>query len=324
MVGDKVAETVLHAQSLAVVRSIGDPALLASVLFESSSNAIGEEGVSVQSIIEWLQEALTLYQSMGDRAGSAMVLTLLGADVYKEYGFYTEARGALTRALALWGDLHEQDHLAMVREGLGDVALYQGNLDDAVALYQESLDYWRSINHPHGQQNVANLGRVALAQNDLERAAQLFITSRELEPGTSHTIVTMAGSSWLAEVHSRQGDYHKAHLLYQESLTAHMRLQSRGATVGALEGIARCMLGLENPAQAARLWGATEALRERLGMPIPPVWLPQHQRIITLGQTQLKPTAFEEAWAAGRNLTLEQVVIEAQEYLSVQRGVEGS
>jgi hypothetical protein len=62
----------------------------------------------------------------------------------------------------------------------------------------------------------------------------------------------------------------------------------------------------EDAERAARLWGAAEALRERLGAPLPPNERAEYEREVAAVRQALGAEGFAVAWAAGRSLTEEQ------------------
>jgi hypothetical protein len=71
------------------------------------------------------------------------------------------------------------------------------------------------------------------------------------------------------------------------------------------------LAGAAQPAGAARLFGAAEAVRESAGIPLPPVQRAAYERDLAAASTQLDQVAWETAWAEGRALTLDQAIAEA-------------
>jgi len=65
------------------------------------------------------------------------------------------------------------------------------------------------------------------------------------------------------------------------------------------------------PAHAARLLGAAEALRESAGVPLPPVHRVDYERDVALVRAALDEDAFAMAWAEGQAIPLEQAIAEA-------------
>ena len=62
------------------------------------------------------------------------------------------------------------------------------------------------------------------------------------------------------------------------------------------------------PARAARLWGAAEALRETMGAGIWPVERALYERSVAAARALFEERAFAAAWAEGRTMPLEQVL----------------
>jgi hypothetical protein len=70
------------------------------------------------------------------------------------------------------------------------------------------------------------------------------------------------------------------------------------------------------PERAARLFGAAAALREKLGIPVLPVFVPEYEDEISSLRTALGEAAFAAEWAAGCALILEQAVALALEQVT--------
>jgi hypothetical protein len=83
----------------------------------------------------------------------------------------------------------------------------------------------------------------------------------------------------------------------------------------ALEGVAGVAGAQGQPARAARLFGATDALRAALGLPVRPADRRHYDRDVSAVRAALGAETFAAAWAAGRALSLEQAIAEATECL---------
>ena len=91
------------------------------------------------------------------------------------------------------------------------------------------------------------------------------------------------------------------------------RQQGDGARAAAplaecLEGLAGVVGVRGQPARAALLLGAAEALRNAIGAPVPPADRADYERSVAAVRTQLDATAFGAAWAEGRSTPLEQAI----------------
>ena len=96
----------------------------------------------------------------------------------------------------------------------------------------------------------------------------------------------------LARVLALQGEVARAHALYQESLVLLRELNTRDLQqaieylVPCLEGLASIGASLGEPAWAARLWGAAEALREAIGAPMAPVYRSNYEGAVSAALAQ--------------------------------------
>ena len=92
------------------------------------------------------------------------------------------------------------------------------------------------------------------------------------------------------------------------SLTVAQTGGHRPAVAESLEVLAGLAAQQESPLEAARLFGAADALREQLGYPRPPVEQPAYAADWDLVTTALDPDALETASAEGRAMTVDAAV----------------
>jgi tetratricopeptide (TPR) repeat protein len=107
----------------------------------------------------------------------------------------------------------------------------------------------------------------------------------------------------LAHVAYRQGDLGKADALYREGLELARDLSDRYLTAYALEGVAAVATARGRPADAVRLFGAAEALREDIRAPLEPgerglIYDPA----VEATRAALPAPVFAGEWTAGRTL----------------------
>ena len=65
--------------------------------------------------------------------------------------------------------------------------------------------------------------------------------------------------------------------------------------------------------KAARLFGASEALREALGTPLPGSYRANYERNLSSIRKQLDEASIAAAWAKGRAMTMDQAIAYALE-----------
>ena len=119
-----------------------------------------------------------------------------------------------------------------------------------------------------------------------------------------------------------QDDPPRALALFRESLTFSRDVGDRLAMPLTLEGFASVAAAERDLQRAVRLWGAAEALRDSVGLPMPPHRRRRHSAAITAARTALGDKAFETAWAAGRALSVDEAVSFALDTAERQPGFE--
>jgi hypothetical protein len=79
----------------------------------------------------------------------------------------------------------------------------------------------------------------------------------------------------------------------------------------SLEGLAAVMLAQEQTREAACLWGVTQAMREQIGVPLPPNEREKYEQQVGQARSVLGEDAFVSAWGEGRAMSWEQAVVSA-------------
>jgi hypothetical protein len=79
-------------------------------------------------------------------------------------------------------------------------------------------------------------------------------------------------------------------------------------------GLAAVATRTRRARRAARLLGQAEALAETLSLPIMPALRPWHSTVVAAAHAQLREDMFDQAWAEGRAMPLEQAVAYALDH----------
>ena len=108
-----------------------------------------------------------------------------------------------------------------------------------------------------------------------------------------------------------QGDVPRALALYRESMHYWRQIGDDGSVAVCLEGIASALCAAGAAAQAARLLGAAQALREAIDAPVPCNALAPYGGLVRSVRDCLGETAFNEAWLAGHRLSGDDAITEA-------------
>ena len=223
-----------------------------------------------QQAVALLEEGLALFKELGDTPGAVVSLAHLGHMAL--HGGDRERASMLGReAEALRQELADRQVIAFLLIFLSMVALDEGDRDRSVALSEESLALHRELRDLRGTAMCLTiLGITALERGDAERAA----------------------------------------VLYEEDMHILRGLRDKTGTSYGLRGLAGVATLQREPIRAARLWGADEALREAIGLPLSYLDRshPDHEGLLAAARSQLDEVAWEAAQAEGRAMTPEQAV----------------
>ncbi len=265
---------------------------------------------------EWLEGMLALPQDGISGGGQSVpeqvrAVALYGAgDLALWQGDSNHAILRLEQSLALARatGLVELAVDALNRSGIA--LMWQGKLDLALQRWEECLALALKLGDAVRLEGpLNNLGEVAYLKGDLECAAAYYkeALGYARQAGDTHAHI-MVGN--LGNVARRQGNLPKAEALYRESLEL---VQQPGDP----RAIAECLEGLVSVAasgdgvRAARLLGASQAVRDVIGAPQPPNEWADLEATLHVARAAIGDDAWAAALAAGRALTLQQAVKEA-------------
>jgi hypothetical protein len=114
--------------------------------------------------------------------------------------------------------------------------------------------------------------------------------------------------SEIAHMDRLEGNYERALLQYRETILEWKRLGHRAAVANQLECFAFIARAQEQPAQAATLLGAAEALRELIDIDMSAVERVEYQREVAELKANLSAPGFAAAWGRGRALGIDEAV----------------
>jgi predicted ATPase/DNA-binding CsgD family transcriptional regulator len=217
--------------------------------------------------IDSLEEAIALYEELGDRSGAALALANFGYAAL--HGGYIERVPAfLEQAEALLMEDLNGHARAYLRIVAGVATLGGGDYESAISQLEEGLNLSRELgDRRNTAMSLFTLGMVEFGRGDLGRGAPLF------EEG--------------GRISQEMGD----------RLGGAYYVWGFGK-LSALRG---------SPVRAATLWGAAEALREQMGMALSHLDLAAsgYEQDLAAVRSALGESAFDAAWAEGRAMSFE-------------------
>ena len=216
----------------------------------------------------YMEEALPIFQQLGDKRGIATALNELGA-VALSRGRLADARQFFERILTIERELGDDWLIANSIGNLGLVAGFQNDYASAYTLHQESLVLYRALNETSGMTiAISQLGYVAMHLGKLDEAR-----------------------TWQAE-----------------SLKLFDEVGDKDGLAECLGRFAMLANANANFKRAAQLFGAASVLRKEAGTVLALVERAEYDGELNATRAQLDVATFEAAWRAGQAMTLEQAI----------------
>ena len=254
----------------------------------------------------WL-EAVLNRSGVAPTAGRAEALKAAGNLAAFGQGDYVSARTFYEESLAIWRQLENRKGIATLLGNIGFVAYCQGDDTSGDAFYDESLALRRKAGDKWGIALVLNnMGSVATRRGAYRAANVLLKESLALwqELGEQYYRALVLTNLGLAAC--GEGNHQLARSFLRDGLTIRRDIGDNLGIPESLEGFAALAVTLGHARRAARLFGAAEALRERIGAPLPYPERAGYDRRVVATRAQLSDVAFTEAWAVGRAMTKEE------------------
>jgi predicted ATPase/serine/threonine protein kinase/DNA-binding CsgD family transcriptional regulator len=298
---------ILSKESLALYRELGDqPGIALSVYLLGNVSWTRGNTAIARSL---LAEALALAKAIDDEERAAWSLFVQGL-LESSQGEYARAQTLFEESLAIHRKLQNKRGIAHTLSQLAQVLFVsQGDQARVLSLLDECLEVSREIGFKEGiAASFWISGQVALGQGELVRARSLAEESVVLYKEMGHRHGTAESLPALGKVLAAEGDYAAAHKLYEEGLLISGELGEKWLIAACLVGLGEVVAAQRQLAWAAQLWGAAEALRDTIGVPIILVERADYERSVSAARVHLGERAFAAAWAQGRSMTLEQAL----------------
>lgn len=254
----------------------------------------------------WLERVLAACP----QRGPARIKALYQAGrLAQRRGDFQQALALARQGLALSRDLEDGPGMARALGLLGWIAHARGERDRACRLLEEGLALARASGDEGTiARTLLLLGDVRLRQGAREQAAPLLRESlrlyQRLEDGWSQARALSA----LGELARLQGEREQAMAHLQSSLMLYGELDSKAEIPYALEALALAAADQGQFEPAARLWGAANALRRDTQARLRPSYKADYAPTKERARAALGETAFAQAQAQGRAMTLDAVL----------------
>jgi predicted ATPase/class 3 adenylate cyclase len=215
---------------------------------------------------------------------------------------YDDARKFHAEAKQIYDAIGDEAGSALADMLLGFLDRGDGHLDEAEGRFRRALNVGRKLGRTYLEAGaLSGLGSIAMDRGDLARARDL--KERSL------TIYERLGDQWIiglilwgiTGVAIAQKDYSRARSALAEWTRITRELGNRWILPYILENYADLALGIDQAQQAARLFGATEALRENLGTQLLAKEQAEHEASVAALKQLLPEAELQSAWDDGRS-----------------------
>ena len=260
-----------------------------------------------------MEQALSAEGSAAMTASARAKVLYVAAAMANGQGDHRSAQPLAEESLRLFRERADKIGTAYALGNAAFAANGQGQHQRAITLIEEAVDLFLEEEEKWGAAMLHGFLAVAWRnQGDHGHAKRLAERGLALsrEAGERQTISVALYT--LATLVQAEQDRERARDLFEEALKLSAELGNEADVAQCLEGLASIAAADGRMVRAARLWGAEEALLEKIEGALY-TYVPDrslHQSEIAAARVQLEGEAFEAALAEGRQMTLE----EATEY----------
>jgi predicted ATPase/DNA-binding CsgD family transcriptional regulator len=219
-------------------------------------------------------------------------------------------RNLFLRMLDSARDLGDRQQIAWALAFLGYTML--GEAQAAIPIVEQSLALFRELNYQPGIAQALNIiGEIARYSGDDDRARTAYeeCLSVSKQTGETRRIIYMCQNLTFIALH--EGNAERARDVGRQGLHLTLTMNNKLEQAKTLAILAGAIGQLGQAQRATRLLGASESALERFGAFHQLNDKPEIDHIIAAVRAQLNQATFQDAWAEGRALSLEQVVAQA-------------
>jgi predicted ATPase/class 3 adenylate cyclase len=288
---------------LAADLSAVEPETRARIL--CSAGILAGEAAYYSTAMRWLEEALAIARENALEGATTRALHGIGL-VALDRADFGLGQAVFEEGLSIYRRNGTQGQVTTALMNLAEIRLGLGEFRDAEELFKEGLGMFRTLGRPRGVAFALDgLGKIALYEADLKTARELLEQSLTTRREIGDRRATADSLASLGTLLIEEGKDEAAKACFREAQSINLDIGFRRGSAQCLEGLA----ALSEPLIGAKLWGAASRLREEAGVPHYPVDRTKYEARIAAARLVLdNDGAFDQGWAEGRAMTLEQAV----------------
>ncbi|MCX4094506.1 tetratricopeptide repeat protein [Nocardia sp. alder85J] len=213
------------------------------------------------------QQVLTIFEELGNRAGTATSYHQLGI-LAQDRGDYAEAERRYQQSLTIKEELGDRAGTATSYGQLGILAQARGDYDEAERRYQQSLTLFEELGDRAGiAGSYHQLGMLAQLRGDYTEAERRYQQSLTIKEELGDRAGIASSYHQLGMLAQLRGDYTEAERRYQQSLTILQELGDRAGTATSYSAQGTLAAERDQLADAIPLHIQALLLRTQVGTP---------------------------------------------------------
>ena len=305
--GDRTGGVAIVDESLARYRALGDASGIAGVLLDRCDITSQWENDYVRAAA-LAEESLQLFRQVGEPRGIRYALYELGWGVH-DLGDLARGIKLVEEGLALARATGDRPAILRGIYYIGMISCRNGDLARARALFEEQLVLGRELGLANDEKGaLASLAMVARYAGDLAQARMLIDLATALPLPRMNLFSLSLLRASQATILAEEGELAQAGQLFRECLAVFQKLgPMRWDCAMSIEGLAMVAEKQAHAKRAVQLWASAEAIRMRMGAPLPPIDNRLRAQALARLRAQLGER-FDEFWAAGQALALDQAI----------------
>jgi tetratricopeptide (TPR) repeat protein len=282
--------------------------IIAKALFAQGTVAFGTGNLPL--IMQSLKEAIAISRMTGDKLILGYSLEMFfSASTFR----FTDVEGAAEAAQEgfkiFTEEIDDRWGLSIAYQNLAWLAHRKGELGEKEKYFGKIRELLREIplSFQAGLFHLG-MGMIESIQGNYDTAKQILEDGLNIFRRLQNKYFQTALKSELGHVARRSGNISQAKTIYQETLREWKDLGNRAAIAHQLECFALLAITDEEPQHAVKLFGAAEALRERVHASMTEPERVEYDQSVAQVRAMLAEAEFIMLWAEGRAMTMEQAI----------------
>jgi predicted ATPase/DNA-binding SARP family transcriptional activator len=295
-------------ECLALRKRLGDKTGIGSAL--GNLGLVAREQLNLVRARAYQEKCLALKRELGDRQGIATALSNL-ALVAADQGDIEYSISLYEESLIMNRELQNKTGLTLALHNLGGLLVEnRGDIKRSLILLEESLELSQEL----GERffliplTLHHLGNLSLNQGDYEHVRSFFEQSLNLSRETDNKYGIGLALLDLGRLAHLEDEYVTAQEFYKQSIAVLYGIKGMVGTIWNLVSLADLACINRQPIRAATLLGASEKFCEITSSHLPQVRHEEYEHAISKARTQIDEAQFIQAWAKGREMSLDQAV----------------